>query len=204
MRKTVHYSTKGQASQGTSSATRVAAAQNTGKTSLIILILCIAFALLLVLVVPTVVGGASVSAAAGRSAAGAMQQQEQVQLYDTVQQAMQAAGLDVTLPTALPQEFELLEVGVANGNVLQMTYANGADTISFRAAVGSSDLSGINVDEYSFTATEKVGNVAREYVGNSAERFTAAVWTDSGNSYALVATSEMDAANMRLIAEGVA
>lgn len=101
--------------------------------------------------------------------------------------AMAAAGVEAVLPD-FPAEWQQSQVSVIGGDLLQVAYTNGTDTILFRAANGDEDTSG---DYNVYDNTWTVGNVTLKGSGDQA---VLAIWQRDGVSYSLSFSTPMDGA----------
>lgn len=107
--------------------------------------------------------------------------------YDTLEEAMAAAGVEVTLPR-FPAEWQQSQVSVIGGDLLQVAYTDGTDTILFRAAAGEGDTSG---DYSAYDSTWTVGDVTLKGSGDQA---VLALWQRDGVSYSLRFSAPVDGA----------
>lgn len=107
--------------------------------------------------------------------------------YDSLEEAMAAAGVEAVLPD-FPAEWQQSQVSVIGGDLLQVAYTNGTDTILFRAANGDEDTSG---DYNVYDNTWTVGDVTLKGSGDRAEL---AFWQRDGVSYSLSFSAPMDGA----------
>ncbi len=214
MQKTVYYSKKYQAQQavaGTDANAMPAVVSSSARRTLklggILLAACLVLAVLLVALVPVLAGDAAPVASQGSRAAGvpeAADAQRTHVAYPSTNQAIEALGVKVATPQVLPQGYALVACSVIDGNVLELSLANGDTTVQFRAAAGNDDLSWSDPLQYAFHASETTGRVTRSYMSDSEGRYRVAIWAARGRSYALVADAPLDADVMRQLAEGVA
>lgn len=107
--------------------------------------------------------------------------------YDSLEEAMAAAGVEAVLPD-FPAEWQQSQVSVIGGDLLQVAYTNGTDTILFRAANGDEDTSG---DYNVYDNTWTVGDVTLK---GSGDRAALAIWQRDGVSYSLSFSAPMDGA----------
>lgn len=173
-----------------------------GKLVPLIMLGCLVLALLSVLVIPPLVAGAAGSQTP--AVATPQNQLAEVVEYAGMQQAAQAVSEDICLPATLPEGYEVTASRVVNGEMLELVITKGRETLVFRAAPGSEDLSEVDYETSAYTLNEEVNGITRGYAGVSDKKLTAAVWIDDGYSYALVADGGMDAQEMRTLAESIA
>ena len=107
--------------------------------------------------------------------------------YDTLEEAMAAAGVEAVLPD-FPAEWQQSQVSVIGGTLLQAVYTDGTNTAVFRAAAGDEDTSG---DYNVYDNTWTVGDVTLKGSGDQA---VLAIWQRDGVSYSLSFSAPMDGA----------
>ncbi len=183
---------------GTAVAVRPAASR---KAAPLIFLLCLLVAVAAVLFVPMFVSGASVGASSVSAAATVQLQQEES--FQDLASAAQALGFTPLVPQQLPEGYALSGIRALSGGVLEMEYAQGKNVLLFRTAPGADDLSD-DTSTYAFTATEKNGETARSYAGQSEQKLNLAVWAQGEASYSIQAAMGLPAADMRAMAESVA
>jgi hypothetical protein len=174
-----------------------------GKVCIVVLILCLVVAVATALVLPLVLQNQTVAAATPNRLATAEVQPEQVVAYNSVAEATTVLGFSPQMPTAMEQSATLAGVKVLDNSILEMTYVMGKDTVVYRIAQGSDDISGV-YDVFAYSGTEEANGVLRTYSGVSADVLSLAVWADAIYTYAIIATGGLSADTMRTIAESVA
>lgn len=213
MAKTVYYSRKFEmetaAKPEAAAPVKVAAAKPAAKAKKagpLLLAVCLAVAVMSVLLVPLLMGSTATAASRGSAAAAPQVQVVNTarQAYETPQLAMQAAGLEVALPEALPEGVSMGGAYVVDGAMLEIELYAGRTLVLYRAAAGNEDLSGVAADAYTFTLNEEVDGITRGYAGASEKKLHTAIWTNGGNSYALVADAGIEAALMKELAQSIA
>lgn len=170
------------------------------KTGSIIIVACIAIAVAAVLMISFYIGrSASAQVAEGNSV-----QTDAMNAVscESMQEAADILGYIPAIPSVQAEDYVLVEVSVIEGNVLEMNYSNGKQSILYRTAAGSDDLSWDNT-EYAFTTTEKVNGLNRTYAGVAEQKLSMAVWANGANSYALVASGGVDSEVLHTMAENV-
>lgn len=166
----------------------------------LILILCMTLAVLSVLFVPLLLGSAA--PAASRAAAAPSQAVLQAVEMGSLTEAVATLGFTPATPQNLPQGVVTLAYRAVGGHTLEIEYQFGKETVWFRAAPGSDDLSH-DSSEYAYTVTETVNGVTRSYAGISEQQLNCVVWVDGDYSYALVASAGIDQRLLRYTAENV-
>lgn len=119
--------------------------------------------------------------------------------YETVEEAQAAAGVVFTLP-AVPEGYVRDGVSVIAGSTVQVTFAHGDERITFRAALGSGDISG-DFNVYAETKTVAVGEIQVTMKGGDG-KVSAAVWQDGGRTCSLHLTQAMDEAAVAAMIAG--
>lgn len=178
-------------------------AKPSGKVGVVVLILCLVMAVATALVLPLVLQNQTMAATTPNRLATAEVQPEQVATYNSVAEATAALGFSPQLATALEQSATLTGVKVLDNSVLEMTYVMGNDTVVYRTAQGSDDISGV-YDTFAYSGTEEASGVLRTYSGVTADVLSLAVWANGGYTYAIIANDGLSADTMRTIAESVA
>ncbi|MGD9559684.1 MAG: hypothetical protein AB7V55_03655 [Oscillospiraceae bacterium] len=205
MQKTVYYSQKYMnrktgLSTGPEVAVSRVAKHRQSKVSFFMIAACLAVAVLMVLLVPILVGGAPPSTSQVEAAINT----QNIATFNSPREAREFLAIQTGLPTALPEGYGVAGSRVVDGKIIEIDITNGKANLVFRTAQGNEDLSGTDYDEYSYTATETVNDVARGYAGVSDKKLNMAVWADGEFTYAIVADNAIPAEQMKLIAESVA
>ncbi len=170
------------------------------KMAPLLLIGCLLLAVLTVLFVPMLVDGAApVSAPAATTSTV----ERTVAEYSTLQEAADVLGFTPVWPSVVPPDYHVTNYRVVDGTMLEIVFSSPSESVVFRMAPGSDDLSGISTD-YAYTVTETVDGITRSYAGISAQKLNMAVWADDSFSYAVVVTAGIDATQMRAVAESIA
>ena len=94
-----------------------------------------------------------------------------------------------SVPTVLPEGYNIDEITVMDNNFLQIVYKNDKDeTIRYRIAKSSEDISG----DYNTYANEKrvtIGNYEVTVRGN--ENISGAIWSSDDISYSILSDKEL-------------
>ena len=178
-------------------------AKRSGKVGAVVLGLCLVMAVATALVLPLVLQNQNMAATNPTRLASAEVQPEQVVAYNSVAEATAVLGFNHQLPATLQQNATLTGVNVLDGRVFEMTYVMGKDTVVYRTAQGSDDISGV-YETYAYSGTEEATGVLRTYSGVTEDVISLAGWANGDYTYAVIASSGVDADTMRSIAESVA
>lgn len=174
--------------------------QASRKAAPFLFLLCLVVAVAAVLFVPMFAGGAVSASSSIVQATPVLLQQEDA--FEDLDAAAKALGFAPKVPQQLPAGYTLTAIRALSGGVLEMEYASGKEAVLFRTAPGADDLSD-DATEYTFTATEEAGTVARSYAGQSQQKLSLAVWAADEASFSIQAASGIPAAEMRAMAESV-
>lgn len=124
--------------------------------------------------------------------------------YDLKDDAVQAAGFDLTVPDEISgcseKSYRVLS---ADGDVMfEIIYASGEDeTARIRKAPGADDVSG-DYNEYAETETVDAGGVSVTMKGER-DSYTLGIWSDGTYSYSLSLSAGQPASVWESIVEGV-
>lgn len=100
-------------------------------------------------------------------------------------EALQAAApFALSVPTELPEDWEVENASLIMGTLAQVVYSNGTDTITYRMAEGTEDVSG-DYNAYPWTEEAGLDGVVVTLKGQAEDAVSLAVWTDGRCSYAL-------------------
>ncbi len=166
-----------------------------------IFILCLLVAVSTVLFVPMFFGGAAT--ASSTVAAASIAQPQAEQNFARLSDAAAALGFTPLSPRSLPQGYELTAISGLSGGILELQYTSGRESITFRTAPGTDDLSGTTA-EAPYTATEGATGIAYSFSGKSEQKLTEAVWTQGDASYAILSSTPLSADAMHSMAASLA
>lgn len=109
--------------------------------------------------------------------------------YENIDAAKKALSFNPSVPTVLPEGYNIDEITVMDNNFLQIVYKNDKDeTIRYRIAKSSEDISG----DYNTYANEKrvtIGNYEVTVRGN--ENISGAIWSSDDISYSILSDKEL-------------
>lgn len=182
--------------------TAKAATRRMVKIGPLVLIACLVLAILAVLMIPMVVGGTS--AVSSRAVAVSEAPAPTSVSYDSVKDAAAALGLSAAAYAGLPEDVQVTAAAVVDDAFLELTLTYGKDSYLYRTAAGNNDLSGVDYDTFTYTATEDLESATIGYAGVSEKKLNTAVWINGDYTYALISESGVDAAEMRNLTETMA
>jgi len=159
-----------------------------------IFLLCIAAALSF-----TACSGGNTDSTTG-SSSGSVQIANPIVDCDTLEDAAELTGFDMTAPDAIG-EFTDCTIQVINNELIQVIYQNGYNQICVRKASGSDDISG-DYNEYAESNTVSVGDLQVTMKGADGT-VNVAVWTNDGYSYSVQTASGLSSSAMSDLITGI-
>lgn len=121
--------------------------------------------------------------------------------YDSPQALAEALSWPLAIPTALPEGYSLLLAQSLPGELAELRWSDGADTLRYRMAPGSEDISG-DYTQYSEISTRVVGTRSVQCRGEGGMIYTA-VWTADGYSCSLSASGGLSPAELEGILSSI-
>ncbi|WP_068498735.1 hypothetical protein [Paenibacillus kribbensis] len=116
-------------------------------------------------------------------------QEENVQIpnplveFKTLQAAEKSVGFATYAPSILTDAYKQDLIQVISNSVVEVSYSNGKDTIHYRVAEGSEDISG-NYEVYSQASKKDINGIPVTIKGNN-NVVNQATWTQNHKSYSL-------------------
>ena len=113
-----------------------------------------------------------------------------VTAYDTLEEALAAVDFDALVPGYVPEGFAQSAVSTIDGKLVQVTYSNGTETITYRtapASQGAGDGIGITGDYNQYAATQDLdaSGTTLTVKGDKDGEWKVAQWTVGDMMYAL-------------------
>lgn len=104
---------------------------------------------------------------------------------DTLEEAEELAGFEISDVKNIPEEYELNQIQVIEKELMELIFENGENEIRIRKAIGNEDISG-DYNEYEENEQISMDNytITRRGDNGKGNVFT---WTQGGYSYALSA-----------------
>ena len=119
-------------------------------------------------------------------------------------EALQAAApFALSVPAELPEGWKVESASLIMGSLAQVVYTDGTDTVTYRMAEGTEDVSG-DYNSYPWTAETEADGVTVTLKGQEEDAVLLAVWTDGQYSYALACSAPLTAEEATAMASGVA
>ncbi|EHJ00304.1 hypothetical protein CDLVIII_3749 [Clostridium sp. DL-VIII] len=113
------------------------------------------------------------------------------QEYKTLDEAEKALNLKVNSLKTVPKGYEMENVSTISNEIIQVDYNNGNSNITFRAGIGTDNISG-DYNVYQVKKTVKVNGLNVNLEGNKSEEYNLAVWEKDGISYSISAENGID------------
>ena len=121
--------------------------------------------------------------------------------YDSPQALAEALSWPLAIPTALPEGYSLLLAQSLPGELAELRWSDGTDTLCYRMAPGSEDISG-DYTQYGEISTRAVGTRSVQCRGEGGMIYTA-VWTADGYSCSLSASGGLSPAELEGILSSI-
>lgn len=113
-----------------------------------------------------------------------------------------AAPFALSVPTELPEGWKVESASLIMGSLAQVVYTDGTDTITYRMAEGTEDVSG-DYNAYPWTEEADLDGVTVTLKGQQEDSVLLAVWTDGQYSYALACSAPLTAEEAAAMAGSV-
>lgn len=114
-----------------------------------------------------------------------------------------SAPFALSVPTELPEGWRLESASLIMGSLAQVVYTDSTDTITYRMAEGTEDVSG-DYNAYPWTVDVDLDGITVTLKGQQEDAVLLAVWTDGGYSYAISCSAPLTAEEAAAIAASVA
>jgi hypothetical protein len=103
--------------------------------------------------------------------------------YGSIDELKKALPFELIVPAKIPPRYEIEGIDSIAGKTAQIRYSDGNETITFRAASGTEDISG-DSNIYATNETKTVSGMQVMLKGNG-DLINLAIWTDDTRSYSL-------------------
>jgi hypothetical protein len=103
--------------------------------------------------------------------------------YGSIDELKNALPFELVVPSKIPSQFKIEGIDSISGKIGQIRYSDGNETITFRAASGTEDISG-DSNGYAVNATKTISGVKVTLKGTG-DLVYLAIWTDDTRSYSL-------------------
>ncbi|OAJ73333.1 copper amine oxidase [Brevibacillus sp. SKDU10] len=103
--------------------------------------------------------------------------------YSTLDEARKAVGFTFAVPATLPDGYQMKNIIVISNELVEISYLEGDNQITYRTAKGNADISG-DYNVYDKDKTITVGNTKITVKGKG-DSINLATWTKDGTSFSL-------------------
>lgn len=110
---------------------------------------------------------------------------------------------ELRVPVELTEDWQVEDASLIGGTLAQVSYSDGTNTITYRMAEGTEDVSG-DYNVYPWTTETNVDGIAVTLKGQEEDAVLLAVWTDGQYSYALSCSAPLTAEEAAAMAASVA
>ena len=121
--------------------------------------------------------------------------------YDSPRALAEALSWPLAIPTALPEGYSLQLVQSLPGELAELRWSDGTDTLCYRMAPGSEDISG-DYTQYGEISTRAVGTWSVQCRGEDGTIRTA-VWEAEGYSYSLSDSGGLSPAELEAVLSSI-
>ena len=143
--------------------------------------------------------GGVVELTAEQAGGGSVQIPSSWKEYGSASELEQAAGFPVPLP-ALPEGYEAVLYQAIPGQLAEVRFSGGGDTLIYRAGLGTEDMSG-DYNVYPAVQTVEEGGVSVTCKGDG-DTVSLALWSRDGYSFSLASERGLDMAAVRAAVSG--
>lgn len=102
--------------------------------------------------------------------------------YETIDEALKAVNFNALYPANAPEGYEVSDIFVMSGEMLQIVYKNADNEIMYRTQKGTEDISG-DCNTFKSTQALKVGDITASVRTN--DNGMSVIWTSNGLTYSV-------------------
>lgn len=102
--------------------------------------------------------------------------------YETIDEALKAVNFNALYPTNAPEGYEVSDIFVMSGEMLQIVYKNADNEIIYRTQKGTGDISG-DCNTFKSTQALKVGDITASV--RASDNGMSVIWTSNGLTYSV-------------------
>lgn len=102
--------------------------------------------------------------------------------YETIDEALKAVNFNALYPTNAPEGYEVSDIFVMSGEMLQIVYKNADNEIMYRTQKGTGDISG-DCNTFKSTQALKVGDITASV--RTSDNGMSVIWTSNGLTYSV-------------------
>lgn len=102
--------------------------------------------------------------------------------YETIDEALKAVNFNALYPANAPEGYEVSDIFVMSGELLQIVYKNADNEIIYRTQKGTGDISG-DYNTFKSTQVLKVGDITASV--RTSDNGMSVIWTSNGLTYSV-------------------
>lgn len=102
--------------------------------------------------------------------------------YETIDEALKAVKFNALYPANAPEGYEVSDIFVMSGEMLQIVYKNADNEIMYRTQKGTEDISG-DCNTFKSTQALKVGDITASV--RTSDNGMSVIWTSNGLTYSV-------------------
>lgn len=102
--------------------------------------------------------------------------------YETIDEALKAVNFNALYPANAPEGYEVSDIFVMSGEMLQIVYKNADNEIMYRTQKGTEDISG-DCNTFKSTQALKVGDITASV--RTSDNGMSVIWTLNGLTYSV-------------------
>lgn len=102
--------------------------------------------------------------------------------YETIDEALKAVNFNALYPANAPEGYEVSDIFVMSGEMLQIVYKNADNEIIYRTQKGTEDISG-DCNTFKSTQALKVGDITASV--RTSDNGMSVIWTSNGLTYSV-------------------
>ncbi len=102
--------------------------------------------------------------------------------YETIDEALKAVNFNALYPANAPEGYEVSDIFVMSGEMLQIVYKNADNEIIYRTQKGTGDISG-DYNTFKSTQVLKVGDITASV--RTSDNGMSVIWTSNGLTYSV-------------------
>lgn len=102
--------------------------------------------------------------------------------YETIDEALKAVNFNALYPANAPEGYEVSDIFVMSGEMLQIVYKNADNEIMYRTQKGTEDISG-DCNTFKSTQALKVGDITASV--RTSDNGMSVIWTSNGLTYSV-------------------
>lgn len=120
--------------------------------------------------------------------------------YKTIDEALKAVNFNALYPVNVPEGYEVSDIFVMSGEMLQIVYKNADNEIMYRTQKGTEDISG-DYNTFKSTQALKVGDITASV--RTSDNGMSVIWTSNGLTYSVYSDKALTNENISSIISSI-